>query len=267
MANISLRYSSRPRGPRPSPLRPVLATWRRRAQERRELANLDSPHDARPRAQRERDPVRGEQALLARLTLRIRSRPVSYPARAHPSPDTGRRSILSLPSTAGFFFCAHSVVCGDRPQRSARARRVAAQSTRQIQTLGRDALRRAAQAISPAPKPLFAQHRRGARPTSARRSICWGRSDWSSAASPRRASRWSVPPRSCRAMPPRKSTSRAAWRSSARTSSPRLALDQGGAAEARRCRHRPQQRPHPRGARPSDEAEHAYDERCRSTIG
>ena len=123
MADISLHYSSKaPLAGTYTAFNQIFATWRRRARERRELATLDHRTIRDLGLSTERDPVRGQQALLARLDPRIRSEPVSYPARAHPSPDPGRRSILSLPVDRRLFLCDLDGNC--RPAAD-RARRLA----------------------------------------------------------------------------------------------------------------------------------------------
>ena len=106
MADLSLHYSSKaPLAGTFTAFSQIFATWRRRAKERRELSTTRLPHPARPRFERQRHQLRGQQALLARLT-----RPESgagpfvtlrgpYPLRTL----AGGRSSASL-STAGFFF-------------------------------------------------------------------------------------------------------------------------------------------------------------------
>ena len=66
MADLSLHYSSKaPLAGTFTAFNQILATWRRRARERRELATLDARTPARPRFERQRHQVRGQQALLA----------------------------------------------------------------------------------------------------------------------------------------------------------------------------------------------------------
>ena len=68
MADISLHFSSKaPLAGTYTALNQIFNTWRRRARERRELSPARQPHAARPRPDRKRHPVRGQQALLARL--------------------------------------------------------------------------------------------------------------------------------------------------------------------------------------------------------
>ena len=107
MADLSLHYTSKaPLAGTFTAFNQIFATWRRRAKERRELSTLDSRtlRDLGLSASDINFEV--NKPFWRSLTrTRIRSRPVCYPARALPSPDTGRRSILSLPVDRRLFLC------------------------------------------------------------------------------------------------------------------------------------------------------------------
>ena len=112
MADISLHYSSKaPLAGTFTAFSQILATWRRRAQRAARARQPRLPHAARPRPERQRHPVRGQQALLARAkSPNPEPGPfVTLPGLIPLRTLAGGRSSASL-STAGFFFareCPH----------------------------------------------------------------------------------------------------------------------------------------------------------------
>ena len=186
MADVSLHYSSKaPLAGTFTAFSQLVATWRRRARERRELANLDhrtlrdlglSPATSSSR------PTSPSGAASSRIP-----EPSPFlPCRAHPSPDPGRRSTLSLPVDRRLFLCPRAAPlargrgCPFRPpdpdagprRRAARGRRRFCRRRAPAGASRRSSAQFGAGAASPGPGAAEARpFRRGARAPGARRQV------------------------------------------------------------------------------------------------